>query len=235
VRARVPRTLTQRQTCRHHDNKSCGTSAPFPSSSDIAAGYSSRSKPALVERAEGRPKTTCGAQCPPTGTATKSPPRRSTMFVGCRDSGHTPPDRPDLRRHRLLRVTRMAPKNSEVDRSDNVTIVGDGPRLHGSEPAHPTRNRVNAPTGCVTGRRLRRRTACFPRCRRRARNPIPSSGLSIGGDADDVPDLTRSPFRSSPPDGLRAAAPEVGRKPRAPPSLLSLTRSNAERIESASN
>jgi len=40
----------------------------------------------------------------------------------------------------------MTPKNSEVDRPDNVTIVRrEGRRLHGSEPAHPTRDRVNAP------------------------------------------------------------------------------------------
>jgi hypothetical protein len=40
----------------------------------------------------------------------------------------------------------MTPKNSEVDRPDNVTIVQrEGRRLHGSEPAHPTWNRVNAP------------------------------------------------------------------------------------------
>jgi len=40
----------------------------------------------------------------------------------------------------------ITPKNSEVDRPDNVTIIRrDARRLHGSEPAHPTRNRVNAP------------------------------------------------------------------------------------------
>jgi hypothetical protein len=43
-------------------------------------------------------------------------------------------------------ATRMTPKNSEVDCPDNVTIPpADEPSLHGSELAHPTRKRVNAP------------------------------------------------------------------------------------------
>ena len=44
----------------------------------------------------------------------------------------------------------MTPKNSEVDRPDNVTIVWQD-RLHGSEPAHPTRNRAErAPQAIVS-------------------------------------------------------------------------------------
>src|SRR5215216_2406143 len=39
----------------------------------------------------------------------------------------------------------MTPKDSEVDRPDNVTIVRRDTRSHRSEPATPARNRVNAP------------------------------------------------------------------------------------------
>ena len=40
----------------------------------------------------------------------------------------------------------ITPKNPEVDRPDNVTIrAADEPSLRGSEVAHPTRKRINAP------------------------------------------------------------------------------------------
>jgi hypothetical protein len=42
----------------------------------------------------------------------------------------------------------VTPKNGELGRPDNVTIVRrDRRRLHGSEPTRPTQNRVNAPNG----------------------------------------------------------------------------------------